>query len=186
MSIKRGSINLIIGGMYSGKSSRLIEKHKRFVIAKKKCIFIKYGNDTRYSIDKASTHSNITYPAISSIELFSIPEETFHNVDVISIDEIQFFPDAVEFCELYANKGVILNVAGLDGKFDRSGFPRVLSLIPLSETVEKLNAVCMMCGYNASISMLIDEDSPKSEEMIGGVEKYMAVCRECFIQAKAI
>ena len=100
--------------------------------------------------------------------------------DVIGIDEGQFFPDVVPWCEAMANKGKIVLVAALDGTFQRKPFCDVLCLVPLAEEVIKLSAVCMGCFQDASFSKRIVLDEGETVEVIGGTDKYMAVCRGCY------
>lgn len=98
--------------------------------------------------------------------------------DVIGIDEGQFFPDIVPFCEDMANGGKVVIVAALDGTFQRKGFGSILELVPLAESVTKLTAVCMMCYADGSFSKRIGSET--AVEVIGGADKYVAVCRACF------
>ena len=98
--------------------------------------------------------------------------------DVIGIDEGQFFPDLVDFCDEMANAGKIVIVAALDGDFRRKPFGSVLELVPLAESVTKLTAVCTSCFGTASFSKRIVNDT--AVECIGGADKYIAVCRACF------
>ena len=100
--------------------------------------------------------------------------------DVIGIDEGQFFNDVVVWCETMANKGKIVLVAALDGTFQRKPFCNILSLVPLSEAVTKLSAVCMSCFQDASFSKRIAIEDRETVEVIGGADKYMAVCRSCY------
>jgi thymidine kinase len=98
--------------------------------------------------------------------------------DVVGIDEGQFFPDLLHFVELWANLGKIVIVAALDGTFQRKPFGNVLSLVPLAESVTKLNSVCMMCYADAPFTRRLTSET--EVEVIGGADKYIAVCRACF------
>ena len=100
--------------------------------------------------------------------------------DVIGIDEGQFFHDIVTWCEAMANSGKIVLVAALDGTFQRKPFCDILSLVPLAEEVTKLSAVCMSCFQDASFSKRITIEDGETVEVIGGADKYMAVCRGCY------
>ncbi|KAK7930247.1 hypothetical protein WMY93_006642 [Mugilogobius chulae] len=97
---------------------------------------------------------------------------------VIGIDEGQFFPDTVPFAEEMANLGKIVIVAALDGTFQRKAFGNILSLVPLAESVVKLHAVCMQCYKEAAYTKRIGAE--KEVEVIGGADKYQAVCRKCY------
>lgn len=89
-----------------------------------------------------------------------------------------FFPDIVEFSEEMASLGKTVIVAALDGTFQRKAFGAVLQLVPLAESVVKLNAVCMHCFKDAAFTKRLGEET--KVEVIGGAEKYMAVCRDCY------
>ena len=97
---------------------------------------------------------------------------------MIGLDEGQFFTDVVEFAENLANIGKTVVIAALDGTYQRQKFNRILELVPLSEHVVKLNAVCMMCAGDAAFTKRIKSNDDRLE-VIGGAETYMATCREC-------
>jgi thymidine kinase len=102
--------------------------------------------------------------------------------DVLGIDEGQFFVDIVPFAENMANRGKIVVIAALDGTFQRKPFGTILDLIPLAEKVTKLSAICMLCSKDASFSKRIGEE--KQLQVIGGADKYLALCRSCFFLPK--
>lgn len=170
------SIELIIGPMYASKSSELFKRLRRFQYAKKKCILVKYALDDRYSKEYASTHDKITMEAVPTEKLYTIKSLVIDH-DVIGIDEGQFYPDLVEFSEEMANLGKIVIIAALDSTFQRKPFGHVIELIPLAESVVKLSAICV-CGKEAAFSKRITAET--DVEIIGGVDKYIAVCRKCF------
>ncbi|KFQ63463.1 Thymidine kinase, cytosolic, partial [Pelecanus crispus] len=101
---------------------------------------------------------------------------------VIGIDEGQFFPDIVEFCEMMANAGKTVIVAALDGTFQRKAFGSILNLVPLAESVVKLNAVCMECYREASYTKRLGAE--REVEVIGGADKYHSVCRACYFRKR--
>ncbi|AOP31783.1 thymidine kinase [Volepox virus] len=172
-----GHIQLIIGPMFSGKSTELIRRVRRYQIAQYKCITIKYSNDNRYGTG-LWTHDRNNFSATETTNLLTIVD-TVANFSVIGIDEGQFFPDIVEFCELMANNGKIVIVAALDGTFQRKPFTTISNLIPLSEMVVKLTAVCMKCFKEASFSKRLGSET--AIEVIGGKDMYQSVCRKCYI-----
>nr|CAD7429335.1 unnamed protein product [Timema monikensis] len=173
----RGQIQVIFGPMFSGKSTELIRRLRRYQIAKHDCLLIKYANDDRYDKTDVVTHDKQSLPAVMAMELTKLKEKALQ-VEVIGIDEGQFFPDVSDFCEDMANKGKVVIVAALDGTFQRVGFGRILELVPLAESVVKLQAVCVICYCNASYTKRIGNE--KEIELIGGADKYMAVCRSCY------
>ncbi len=173
-----GKIELILGPMFSGKTSELLRRVTRYGFAGRRCIVIKYAKDTRYSVTKASTHNNLQCEAIGCNKLseFSQSMESF---DVLAIDEGQFFPDAPAFCEEMANRGKIVIVAALDSTFQRAPFGCVLNLVSLAEKVTKLSAVCTKCGQDAGFTKRLSDDLT-TLELIGGPELYAARCRPCY------
>lgn len=176
----RGQIQVILGPMFSGKTTELIRRLKRYQFANHRCLIIKYQRDTRYDKESISTHDHQTMSAVSCLQLESLLNGSLvDQFSVIGIDEGQFFPDTVDFTEKMANRGKTVIVAALDGSYQRTGFGDILNLIPLSESVIKLTAVCMICFDEASFTKRIGAE--KELEVIGGAEKYMAVCRQCFM-----
>ncbi|XP_006790747.1 thymidine kinase, cytosolic [Neolamprologus brichardi] len=173
----RGQIQVIFGPMFSGKSTELMRRVRRFQIAQYNCLVIKYAKDTRYSDTGMATHDKSTMEAVPANCLKDVRPLALRAC-VIGIDEGQFFPDAVEFCEEMANLGKTIIVAALDGTFQRKAFGNILNLVPLAESVVKLHAVCMQCFKEAAYTKRIGAE--KEVEVIGGADKYQAVCRKCY------
>ncbi|KAJ9578973.1 hypothetical protein L9F63_024919 [Diploptera punctata] len=167
--------------MFSGKTTELIRRLKRYQIAKYKCLIVKYANDDRYSTTDIISHDHQSLSAVAANKISELKTNALE-YDVIGIDEGQFFPDVVECCEEMANIGKIVIVAALDGTYQRIGFGTILNLVPLAESVVKLSAVCMICFKDAAYTKRIDHESYKLE-VIGGADKYMAVCRICHPKA---
>ena len=163
--------------MFSGKTGEMFRVVRRHMIAKKQCIVIKYSLDTRYAVEEASTHDHFKMSATPAVVLADVRAKCMQH-EVIGIDEGQFFPDVVEFAEEMANLGKTVIVACLDGTFQRKPFGRVLELLALAESVTKLSAVCMLCQANAAFSKRIGSET--AVEVIGGADKYVAVCRACY------
>ncbi|XP_059938017.1 thymidine kinase, cytosolic isoform X1 [Mesoplodon densirostris] len=177
----RGQIQVILGPMFSGKSTELMRRVRRFQIAQYKCLVIKYAKDTRYS-SNFSTHDRNTMEALPACVLRDVAQEAL-GVAVIGIDEGQFFPDIVEFSETMANAGKTVIVAALDGTFQRKAFGTILNLVPLAESVVKLTAVCMECFREAAYTKRLGVE--KEVEVIGGADKYHSVCRLCYFKKAA-
>ena len=169
---------LILGPMFSGKSTELIRRLKRYQIARYSCLIVKYAKDLRYDQESIATHDQQTLKAVVSGDKLSDITVNLDDYDVVGIDEGQFFPDIMEYTERIANLGKTVIVAALDGTFQRKGFTNILNLVPLAEHVVKLTAVCMNCFGEGSYTKRISEDT--EVEVIGGAEKYMATCRRCF------
>jgi thymidine kinase len=125
-----------------------------------------------------ATHDKQFHVALPCTKLNEAKIEAL-KYDCIGIDEGQFFPDIVDFCEEMANLGKTVIVAALDGNFERKPFGKILDLIPKSEEVMKLTAVCIQCGTKASFSSKIS-GSREVEIDIGGSDKYIATCRACY------
>jgi len=174
---QRGTIQVIFGPMFSGKTTELMRRLKRYQFANHNVLIIKYQHDTRYDKTSIATHDQQTMAAISTLDLTSLVAQA-SNYSVIGIDEGQFFPDTVSFSETMANQGKIVIVAALDGDYRRTGFGDILQLVPLAESVIKLTAVCMTCFAEASYTKRIGIE--QELEIIGGADKYMAVCRRCY------
>lgn len=163
--------------MFSGKSTELIRQIRRYTLSGKRCLVIKFDGDTRYSSHDVHTHDRLTIGAMTFNQLEHAKEFAL-KYDVIGIDEGQFFDDLVPVCQYWADqhsKTVI--VAGLDADFRRDGFPNVLQLIPKSERVSKLSAICKYCGLDAYFSMRLVES--QEQQLIGGHESYAPTCRSC-------
>ena len=112
--LSKGQIQVIFGPMFSGKTTELLRRIKRYQTAKYTCAVVKYENDTRYNKDNVSTHDKQTYKAMSTMNLNQVKEKVL-NYEVIGVDEGQFFPDVVQFCEDMAKLKKIFIVAALDG-----------------------------------------------------------------------
>lgn len=178
----KGNIQLILGCMYSGKSSELLRRIRRYSVSNLKTCIIKYDKDKRYSNENMCTHDKQTYKALVCAEHLLNDElhQQIQDKDVIGIDEGQFFADIVEFSEMIANNGKIVIIAGLDGTFERKPFGSLLQLVPLSESVIKLNSVCMECKKDAAFTYRISNESETI--IIGGIDRYLPLCRECYFE----
>ncbi|KAK4315606.1 hypothetical protein Pmani_013170 [Petrolisthes manimaculis] len=172
-------MQVIFGPMFSGKTTELMRRLKRYQISLHKCLVIKYAKDTRYEENDIATHDKQMLPAVATMVLADLKEKSKH-YNVIGIDEGQFFPDTVEFCESMANSGKVVVVAALDGTYQRQGFGDILQLVPLAESVVKLTAVCMICYGDAAYTKRTSKET--AVEVIGGSEMYIATCRKCYYQ----
>ena len=175
---KRGSIEVICGSMFSGKTEELIRRMKRAQFAKQTVEIFKPQIDTRYSDDEVVSHdkNSIRSTAIESSHSILLMS---NDVDVIGIDEAQFFDDGlVEVCNTLANQGVRVIVAGLDMDFKGVPFGPMPALCAIAEDVYKVHAICVRCGSLAYVShRLVDSDK---RVLLGETEEYEPICRECF------
>ena len=181
----KGSISLVMGGMFSGKSTELLRIINRWKVIGKKIMIINHSLDDRYSNNnKIATHDKQFTDCISVeylIPLMETPE--YKNSDIIVIEEGQFFKDLFAFSTISADKNnKILVIAGLDGDSNREPFGDILRLIPHSESVIKLSAICLMCndGTTAHFSKRLN-NSNDSQVHVGTDNDYVAVCRKHFL-----
>lgn len=176
-----GWLELIIGPMFAGKSSELLRRLRRYELARQSVIYIKYVHDTRYETEgrQVITHDRVGRPAYA-VERLSELDSTINAYQVIGIDEGQFMEDLVEFCTKWSDAGKIVIVAALDSTFQRKPFGSVIELIPVAEHVDKLTAVCVICGNDASFSHRLPGNGTEVEK-IGGSDLYQALCRGCFL-----
>lgn len=172
-----GRLNLIIGPMYSGKTSELLSRYLRYEIAGKKCLLIKFKNDDRYDKDKIVTHNLFKQDALSCSELKSF-DNIVKDYDIILIDEIQFYPDANIFCNKWANEGKIVEASGLNGDYQRKPFNQISLLIPLCDNIKHLVAVDKVDGNDAPFTCRLSNDNRQT--LIGGKDIYEAMNRENF------
>jgi thymidine kinase len=179
-----GSLHLILGNMFSGKTSELMRRYRRYKISGKSCAMIKYKGDNRYDDDKVTTHDNIKVDAFVCT-LLSEFNERAKNYDVICVDEVQFYKDAYIFCDKWANEGKIVEACGLSGTFNRTPFLVVSRLIPLAEDIIILDAICVNTGNKAPFTKLLIENDGDTVEIIGGAEKYLPVDRLTFFGGDA-
>ena len=179
--MNKGQIQLIIGPMFCGKSTELIRRINRYIRAKRSFIALKYEKDTRYETDiikrKIMTHDGISIEAYPCSKLFDAID-LIKDVEVVGIDEGQFFADIAEFADKVADMGKIVVISALDGDFQRKPFGRIYELIPKAEEIIKLRAICAKCGGEASFSKRTVAST--EVELIGGSESYVAACRHCY------
>lgn len=174
-----GRIEIIIGPMFAGKTTELMRRVKREIHARRRCFVIKYSKDTRYDAENVASHDKLTLKATASVSRLSDAGDEWREHDVIAIDEGQFFPDLLDFCEKVADAGKVVVVSALDGDFQRRPFGKICELIPMAESVTKLTAVCMMC-HSEEAPFTRRTVSSSQQELIGGADMYIATCRACY------
>ncbi len=181
---KSGWIEVICGSMFSGKTEELIRRLKRAEYAKLNVEIFKPQIDIRYSEDEVVSHNSTTIrstPVSSSGNILLLTGD----VDVIGIDEAQFFDDGlVDVCNKIANTGIRVIVAGLDMDFRGKPFGPIPSLLASAEYITKVHAICMRCGKLAQHSFR----KTKNEKLVvlGEKDEYEPLCRECFNKAMNI
>ncbi|BBK27647.1 thymidine kinase [Staphylococcus arlettae] len=177
-----GWIECITGSMFSGKSEELIRRLRRGVYAKQKVVVFKPAIDDRYHKDKIVSHNGNAIEAINITTASEILRHDLSEVDVIGIDEVQFFEDeVVNIAEQLAARGHRVITAGLDMDFRGKPFKPIPELLAVSEVVTKLQAVCAVCGASSSRTQrLIDGKPAKIDDpiiLVGANESYEPRCR---------
>jgi thymidine kinase len=194
-----GYLELIIGPMYAGKTSKLLEIYKQCKFCNIPVVVINYGEDKRYHEEMLSTHDKIMIPCIQLIDLSGIYYSNYHylsdnpelvekadnqnsqiwNAQVVLINEAQFFKDLKVVVNHMLGEGKKVYVSGLDGDFKREKFGEILDLIPICDKVTKLKSLCSLCkdGTNAIFSLRL---TCEEQQKVIGSDNYIPVCRNCY------
>ena len=180
---RRGSIEVICGSMFSGKTEELIRRMKRAQFAKQRVEIFKPAIDVRYSDVDVVSHDRNTIPSTpvdSSGNILLLSSE----VDVVGIDEAQFFDEGiVDVCKQLADSGIRVIIAGLDMDFLGHPFGSMPALMAIAEDVYKVHAICVRCGNLAYIShRLVDSNK---QILLGETTEYEPICRSCYERLKA-
>ena len=177
-SKRSGSIEVICGSMFSGKTEELIRRLKRAKYARQKIQIFKPVIDNRYDEKKVVSHDA---NEIQSTPV-TLPSDILRlavNIDVVGIDEAQFFDDGlVVVCNHLANKGVRVIVAGLDMDYSGKPFGPIPDLLATAEHITKVHAICVKCGNIANYSHRKSKD--ETLVVLGESETYEPLCRDCF------
>jgi thymidine kinase len=175
---KRGSIELITGSMFSGKTEELIRRLRRAQFAGLKVEIFKPSLDRRYSETRVVSHDDksiLSTPVDNASAILLLAGD----VDVVGIDEAQFFDDSIiEVCNTLADNGIRLVVAGLDMDFQGNPFGPVPALMSIAEFVTKVHAICMRCGNLAHFSFRKSEE--EQVVLLGEKNLYEPLCRNCY------
>jgi Thymidine kinase len=178
---KRGTIEVIAGSMFSGKTEELIRRLKRAKIAKLRVEIFKPVIDTRYSVAEVVSHdenSILSTPVENSGNIMLLATD----VDVIGIDEAQFFDNGlVDVCTELADMGIRVIIAGLDMDFKGKPFGPIPGLMAIADYVTKVHAICMHCGDVAQFSHRLS--NAEKLVLLGEKNEYEPLCRACFIKA---
>jgi thymidine kinase len=177
-----GSIEVITGSMFCGKTDELIRRLRRASIARQKVQVFKPSIDNRYSIEKVKSHAGSEFDALPITSAADILAQLKENTTVVAIDEAQFFDQEIlSIVQRLADLGVRVIVAGLDTDFRGEPFGPMPVLMAQAERVDKLHAICMVCGESASRTQrLIDGKPARYDEpvvVVGAAEMYEARCR---------
>ena len=185
-----GRIEIVCGSMFSGKTEELIRRLRRAQIAKQKVQVFKPAIDDRYHIEKVTSHNGLAFeaqPVQHSAEILARLDE---DTTGVAIDEVQFFDTAVvDICEQLADQGKRVICAGLDTDFRGVPFGPMPDLVARSEMIDKLHAICVVCGDEASRTQRLIDGQPAAYDdpvvLVGADEVYEARCRTCHAVAPA-
>ena len=176
---RTGSIEVITGSMFSGKSEELIRRVRRAQIARQSVQLFKPRIDSRYSEGEIVSHSEMKMPSQVVERAAEILEGVEPGTEVVGIDEGQFFDASlVEVADALANRGLRVIVAGLDQDFLGRPFEPMPQLMAIAEYVDKTLAVCMRCGAPANRSQRLTAAADRV--VVGGMGQYEARCRRCY------
>lgn len=190
--LESGYLEIILGGMYAGKTSRLVEIYKQCKFCNISVTVINHSIDTRYDDELLSTHDKIMIPCIKTDTLIKLLSDNSSEAlvsealvskalvsEVILINEGQFFPDLEEFVTILLSKGKKIYVCGLDGDFERKKFGQILDLIPLCDKVTKLTSLCSICK-NGTPGIFSKRITEETQQTVVGSDNYIPVCRKCY------
>ena len=180
---KPGWIEVICGSMFSGKTEELIRRMRRAVFANQRVEIFKPQIDVRYSVDEVVSHNSNSIPSTpveSSAQILLMAT----NVDVVGIDEAQFFDEGiVEVCMALADKGIRVIVACLDMDYLGKPFGPMPALMARAEHVDKVHAICVRCGNIAQHSHRLTKNDKLV--VLGEKDTYEPICRHCFNRLRA-
>lgn len=177
-----GSIEVITGSMFCGKTEELIRRLRRATIAKQKVQVFKPVIDVRYALEKVKSHAGNEFNALPITTSGDVLPNLLADTTVVAIDEAQFFdPGIVQVVQDLANRSLRVIVAGLDMDFRGEPFGAMPELMALAEQVDKLHAICMVCGESATRTQRLVNGHPAHYDdpvvIVGAAEMYEARCR---------
>jgi thymidine kinase len=181
-----GYLELILGPMWSGKTSMLLTYYRQFCFCKLNVCVVNFKADDRYSETMLSTHDKQMIPCImgfSMEEIMKVEESAkkINECDVILINEGQFFHDIVEFTtEMVEKRHKKVYICGLDGDFKREKIGKLLDLVPISDKVTKLRALCGQCKDGTPAPFSFRKSSSTEQVVIGADDIYIPLCRKCY------
>lgn len=178
-----GSIEVITGSMFCGKTEELIRRLRRATIAQQKVQVFKPTIDNRYAEQKVTSHAGHNFDALSLSSASEIMNKINSETTVVAIDEAQFFDDEIiPISQSLADRGIRVIIAGLDTDFRGEPFGPMPILMSKAEKVDKLHAICVVCGEDASRTQRLVDGKPARYDdpivIVGAAELYEARCRE--------
>ncbi len=182
-----GRIEVICGPMFAGKTEELLRRVRRAVIAGRKVVVVGHALDVRGGTDRLASHAGLDHPSTAASTVDEIRRAIPDGTEIVAIDEAQFFgAEVVALATELADRGLTVLVAGLDVTFDGEPFEPLPALMALAERVDKLTAICTVCGeeavFHARVTAPVAGPEALVAEHVGGVETYQARCRRHFVR----
>jgi len=178
-----GSIEVVCGSMFSGKTEELIRRLRRATIARQKVQVFKPAIDNRYTVEKVKSHAGMDFDATPIQQAAEILERLETDTTVVGIDEAQFLDEEIVLIvRSLADRGIRVIIAGLDQDFRGEPFGSMPLLLAFAEHIEKLQAICMVCGEPATRTQRLVNGRPARYDdpvvIVGAAEMYEARCRK--------
>jgi thymidine kinase len=187
-AVEEGYLELILGPMFSGKTTRILEIYNHYSFINKRVMVINYAEDKRYHETMLSTHDHKMIPCTLAMELNGMWRDRthknyseIHRADVILINEGQFFADLKRIVlEMVEQENKTVYICGLDGDFQRGKFGELMDLVPYCDNIIKLKSLCSICknGKRAIFSHRVTEETG---QVIIGSHNYVPLCRSCYL-----
>lgn len=177
-----GYLQLIIGPMFSGKTSSIIELKKQYDLCEIACCVINYAEDIRYDDTLLSTHDEKKITCMNLLHLSCVLDiSVLHKYSVFLINEGQFFPDLFQVVKLLVEKyNKVVYVCGLDGDFKRESFPEMMKLYPIADEIIKKKSLCISCK-NGTKALFSHRLTNETDTKVIGSSNYIPLCRKCFL-----
>jgi thymidine kinase len=180
-----GRLEVVCGPMFAGKTEELLRRVRRAEVAGRQVVVINHALDIRHGTDRVASHAGLDYPSVSASSADEVERAVPDGTDLVAIDEAHFFgPQLIPVVTRLADRGMTVIVAGLDVTFEGRPFEPLPSLMALAERVDKLTAICAVCGEDAVFHVPVTATSASPTdpvaEHVGGLDKYQARCRRHF------
>lgn len=177
-----GKLEMIIGPMFSGKTTELINKIREFKENNKKLLILKSKIDDRYTLDKIVSHSFEMEDCVIIAKLEEIEDNIINQYEIVIIDEAQFIPDLKKMITRWVdNYPIHFIIAGLDGDYQRNPIGDILSLISHADIIHKYTSKCNLCKNDTSALFTFRMINLSDTILVGGRESYMPLCRDHYI-----
>lgn len=179
------SLEIILGPMFAGKSSRILGIESRYASLGIPVLVITHASDRRYgNANSIITHDRREVPCWVMHDLCDVEDEAIRRFGVVIVDEAHFFPNLADFARRVVEEhGKVLVLVGLDGDFRRRPFGQLLECIPLADRVERLTALCRQCANGTPAIFSHRMQGPRDQQvMVGGAGVYEPLCRACYLR----